>query len=241
LYYNNGKQLGVKDFYMFDKHLSRKEELSLIKDNNSNQNSSSFIAELENEEASVGQRLREMRTLRGLSLRSLAKISGLNINTLSLIENRHTSPSVSTLQQLAQSLQVPITDFFATDHGNKELVYQKHGQRPSVSFDHGAMENLAAGMPQFGAEPLIVTLNPGADSGKNPIVHTGREFVYCIEGHVTYTVNDQKHLLDPGDSLVFEAYLPHQWKNTDPTPSRVLLVLCPMDVRDSPTERHFSK
>ncbi len=194
-----------------------------------------------NDEISVGQRLHEIRILRGLSMRALAEMSGLNINTLSLIENQHTSPSVSTLQQLAQSLQVPITEFFETDRGSKELVHQKQGQRPHVSFEHSAMEDLAAGMPHFGAEPLIVTLNPGADSGKNPIVHTGREFVYCIEGRVTYTVNNQKYLLDPGDSLVFEAYLPHQWKNSDPEPSRILLVLCPMDVRDSPTERHFVK
>jgi transcriptional regulator with XRE-family HTH domain len=193
------------------------------------------------DEISVGKRLHEIRTLRGLSMRSLAEMSRLNINTLSLIENGHTSPSVSTLQQLAQSLQVPITEFFETDHGSKELVHQKQGQRPHISFEHSAMEDLAAGMPHFGAEPLIVTLNSGADSGKNPIVHTGREFVYCIEGHVMYTVNNQKYLLDPGDSLVFEAYLPHQWKNSDPTPSRILLVLCPMDVRDSPTERHFVK
>jgi transcriptional regulator with XRE-family HTH domain len=196
---------------------------------------------LEDSEISVGRRLREIRTFRGLSLKSLAEMSGLNINTLSLIENAHTSPSVGTLQQLAQSLQVPITDFFATDNGSKELIYQKHGQRPRVSFEKSAMEDLAAGLPHFGAEPLIVTLNPGADSGKNPIVHTGREFVYCIDGHVIYTVNSQKYLLDPGDSLVFEAYLPHQWKNSDPAPSHILLVLCPLDVRDSPMERHFLK
>lgn len=202
---------------------------------------SPLLVELNKIEISVGQRLREIRNLRGLSLRTLSEMSGLNINTLSLIENQHTSPSVSTLQQLAQSLQVPITEFFQTDHGSKELVHQKLGERPRVSFEHSTMEDLAAGMPRFGAEPLIVTLNPGADSGKSPIVHTGREFVYCIDGHVTYTINSQKYFLDPGDSLVFEAYLPHQWKNSDLTPSRILLVLCPMDIRDSPTERHFLK
>jgi len=198
----------------------------------------SFIS---NDEINVGQRLREIRILRGLSLRSLAEMSGLNINTLSLIENEHTSPSVSTLQQLAQSLQVPIADFFATDDGNKELVHQKHGQRSRVAFKHSTIEDLAMGMPHFGAEPLIVTLKPGADSGKNRIVHTGREFVYCIEGHVAYTVNNQEYALEPGDSLVFEAYLPHHWKNSDSTPSQILLMLCSMDIRDSPTERHFSK
>jgi transcriptional regulator with XRE-family HTH domain len=202
---------------------------------------SPFLNELDNVEISVGQRLREIRGLRGLSLRALSEMSGLNINTLSLIENEHTSPSVSTLQQLAQSLQVSISEFFENNHGSKEIVHQKQGQRPRVSFEHSAMEDLATGMPHFGAEPLIVTLNPGADSGKSPIVHTGREFVYCIDGHVTYIVNSQKYLLDPGDSLVFEAYLPHQWKNSDSAPSHILLVLCPMDIRDSPAERHFLK
>ncbi len=224
---------------MANETLPRKTRL-LPKGNIGLEDNSPFSAVI-NDEISVGQRLHDIRIRRGLSMRSLAKASGLNINTLSLIENQHSSPSVSTLQQLAQTLQVPITEFFETDHGSKELVHQKQGQRPHISFEHSTMEDLAAGMPHFGAEPLIVILNPGADSGKNPIVHTGREFVYCIEGHVTYTVNNQKYLLDPGDSLVFEAYLPHQWKNSDPAPSRILLVLCPMDVRDSPTERHFLK
>jgi transcriptional regulator with XRE-family HTH domain len=190
---------------------------------------------------SVGRRLREIRSLRGLSLKSLAEMSGLNVNTLSLIENERTSPSVSTLQQLSKGLQVSITEFFEMEGGTRELAYQKQGERPRAAFTQSTIEDLAAGMPRFGAEPMIVSLDPGADSGKNPIVHTGREFVYCIEGHISYTVNNQEYLLDPGDSLVFEAYLPHRWKNASSTQSRLLLVLCPMDMRDSPTERHFSK
>lgn len=198
-------------------------------------------SDLEWEEISVGQRLKEIRTLRGLSMRELAEKSGLNINTLSLIENQRTSPSVSTLQQLAQSLQVSITEFFQTDRGTKKLVHQKQGKRPRIAFRHSGMEDLAAGMPRFGAEPLIVTLEADADSGKKPIVHTGREFVYCLDGHIAYTVDGENYLLEPGDSLIFEAYLPHQWKNVDPTPSRILLVLCPMDERDQPRERHFTR
>jgi transcriptional regulator with XRE-family HTH domain len=193
------------------------------------------------DEIQVGDRLRAIRTELGLSIRALAELSGLNVNTLSLIENGRTSPSVGTLQQLAQSLQVPITALFETDHGEKKIVFQKNGVRPRAAFLHGLMEDLGAGMPRFGAEPLIVTLNPHADSGKNPIVHTGREFVYCVEGHIAYTVDVETFLLELGDSLLFEAYLPHHWKNLDATPSRALLVLCPMDIRDSPSERHFVK
>ena len=199
-----------------------------------------FTTKLDSESGSVGQSLRKIRILRGLSMRALAELSGLNINTLSLIENEHTSPSVSTLQQLAQSLQVPITEFFQTETGNKKVVHQKQGERPCIAFKHSAMEDLAAGMPRFRAEPIIVTLEPNADSGKIPIVHTGREFVYCLDGHISYTVDNKIYLLESGDSLIFEAYLPHQWENIDPTPSRALLVLCPLDDRDQPWEQHFT-
>ena len=189
----------------------------------------------------VGRRIREVRMGNGYSIRALAGLSKLNVNTLSLIENGHTSPSVSTLQLIAQTLQVPISAFFESDHGNKKVVYQREGKRPHATFTHGTMEDLGAGMTRFGAEPLIVTLKPKAYSGKTPIVHTGREFVYCLEGHITYHVDDQMYQLSPGDSLLFEAYLPHHWHNEDENASRLLLVLCPMDERDQPSERHFGR
>lgn len=189
----------------------------------------------------VGARLRMLRAGAGLSIRALAEMSGLNVNTLSLIENGKTSPSVSTLQQLAGALGVQVTEFFVTEQGDKTAVYQRHGVRPRALFEYGVMEDLGAGMSRFGAEPLIVTLEANAGSGKNPIVHTGREFVYCLEGRIAYTVDDETYLLEPGDSLLFEAYLPHQWKNADARPSRVLLVLCPLDERDQPAQRHFAR
>jgi transcriptional regulator with XRE-family HTH domain len=200
---------------------------------------SPFLSVSQPGEINVGERLRMIRTSMRLSIRALSELSGLNVNTLSLIENGRTSPSVSTLQQLAQSMKIPVTEFFETLHGDKKIVHQKAGTRPRAAFAHGWMEDLGAGMPRFGAEPLIVTLEPGADSGRTPIVHTGREFVFCLEGRIAYTVDAETYPLEPGDSLLFEAYLPHRWKNLDPTPSRALLVLCPMDERDQPTERHF--
>ncbi len=193
------------------------------------------------DEIDVGRQLRKLRGAHGLSIRALADKSGLNVNTLSLIENRRTSPSVSTLQQLARTLQVPISAFFEVSHGDKQIVHQKAGTRPHAVVTHGSIEDLGAGMPRLGAEPLIITLAPNADSGKTPIVHTGREFVYCLEGKIAYSVDTETYLLEPGDSLLFEAYLPHHWKNMDASPSRSLLILCPTDERDRPAERHFLK
>jgi transcriptional regulator with XRE-family HTH domain len=190
-------------------------------------------------EIDVGCHLREIRTGRGLSMRALADLSGLNVNTLSLIENGKTSPSVSTLQQLASALDVPITAFFEIEIPRRNISYQKDGERLRAAFAHGTLEDLGAGLTLHGGQPFLVTLEPRADSGSTPIVHTGHEFVFCLQGHLSYTIEDQIYLLNPGDSLLFEAHLRHCWQNTGETRSRSLLIMCPSDESDRPTEHHF--
>lgn len=187
----------------------------------------------------VGNRLRELRIQHGLSIRGLAEISTLNANTLSLIENNKSSPSVSTLQQLARALRVPISAFFAMDQPRQTIVFQKNDHRSRLSFNSGYLEDLGSGMTLAGGQPLLVTLQPGADSGPDPVVHTGYEFVYCLQGSLQYRIADALYELQPGDSLLFEAHQPHRWGNTAALTSRSLLILCPTDENDHPTECHF--
>jgi len=188
----------------------------------------------------VGRRQRELRTERGLSIRALAELSGLSVNTLSLIENGKSSPSVSTLQQVAAALKTPITAFFESRPPSQAIVFQKANDRQTAAFVRGTLTDLGTGFARPGLEPFVVILEPHADSGDTPIVHTGIEFVYCLEGQMGYEVAGQKFNLDAGDSLLFEAHLPHCWRNAGEIPSRSLLLLCPADERDHPDERHFT-
>ena len=187
----------------------------------------------------VGQRLSALRTERKLSLRALADHSGLNVNTLSLIEHGKTSPSVSTLQQLAQALQVSIVAFFETEAPRQTVVHTHAGQRPTSRLAHGTLADLGAGLTGRPVEPYLLTLGPNMGSGPQPIVHTGHEFVYCLQGRLLYTIEDETYLLTAGDSLLFEAHLPHRWQNVEVADTQALLVLCPADTRDAPAARHF--
>jgi len=207
----------------------------------------SFLEDLQKETSAamiplvdVGQRLRNLRVARGFSIRSLAEKSQLNVNTLSMIENGKTSPSVATLQQLAFALQTPITAFFETGAPENKIAYHKANQCPKTAFSHGTLEDLGAGMISHGIEPFLVELEPHAESGPDPIMHTGREFVFCLEGCMSYDIEDQTFLLEPGDSLLFEANLPHRWQNTGLIPSRSLMMLYPPDQYDHLTEQHFT-
>lgn len=190
-------------------------------------------------EVNVSKAVRMIREERGLSIRALAEKSGLAVNTLSLIENKKTSPSVSTLQQIAGALQVPITAFFETGTDNDSVIYTRAGHGPCAQFTHGTVEDLGAGLADRTIETFVFTMEPGAVSGPHAVVHTGQEFVYCLEGRIAYTVADHIYVLEPGDSLAFEAHLPHRWQNVDAGKSRAILVLCPLDTRDRATELHF--
>jgi transcriptional regulator with XRE-family HTH domain len=193
-----------------------------------------------NHPINVGLALRTLRAKRDLSIRALAEKSGLAVNTLSLIENDKTSPSVSTLQQLALALDVPITAFFENGTPKKKVAYIKAGQRSGASFAHGTLEDLGAGLTERTIEPFVVTMKPVANSGPQPIVHTGHEFIFCLEGRIVYTIEDQTFLLEAGDSLLFGSHLPHRWQNVEAVPAKALLVLCPAESSDQPTQRHFS-
>ena len=152
----------------------------------------------------IGNRVRELRNLRGLSLRKLAERSGLNINTLSLVENGKTSPSVSTLQQLARALEVHIAAFFASEPVSQRVVFTLHDHRPDAAFNNTHMENLGRDLAGNAVQPFVVTLAPSGGSGDRMIVHTGHEFVYCLNGRVLYMIDEKAYLLETGDSLVFE-------------------------------------
>jgi transcriptional regulator with XRE-family HTH domain len=186
----------------------------------------------------IGTRLRAIRRGQGLSIRSLAAKCSLSINTLSLIENDRTSPSVHTLRLLAGGLGVPLVTFFEEEKPGHELVYQQHGQRPLVRFSNGTLEKLGEGLPPLGAEPILITLDTDQKNAEE-ISHAGREFIYCLEGKVTCMIASQAYTLSPGDSILFDAKAPHQWVNSHPAPSKLLVLFCPMEARDQPAERHL--
>jgi transcriptional regulator with XRE-family HTH domain len=192
-----------------------------------------------NQEVNVGRALQMLRAKRGFSIRALAEKSGLAANTLSLIQNNKISPSVATLQSLASALEVPVTAFFENGSPKSHIAYIKASQRTGAAFAHGTLEDLRARPGHGTVEPFVVTMKPNANSGAQPIVHTGHEFVFCLEGRIVYIIEDQTYLLEPGDSLLFESHLPHRWQNVEAVPAKTILVLCPGDSRDEPTQRHF--
>jgi len=84
------------------------------------------------DKASLGERLRHLRTERRLSQRDLASLAGISTNSVSLIEREEISPSVSTLQSLARALNIKVSYFF-DDEYTGDVLLVKGDERPIIS------------------------------------------------------------------------------------------------------------
>ncbi len=186
----------------------------------------------------VGNRLRQLREARGVSMRTLATMSGLSANALSMIERGKTSPSVSTLYRLADALGVPVTNFFSPESSRKKVVFIKADGRARLPFLRGLWEGL--GGEQFTGRmmPFMVTLESGASSGPGNVVHTGHEFVFCIRGQLEYMVEGDVYSLEAGDSLLFSAQQKHRWRNASSNVTTALIIISDFSEGEQPGPMH---
>jgi len=173
----------------------------------------------------VGFRLRALRQKRGFSVRTLAERCGLSPNTISLIERGESSPSVSTLHRLAIALGVPITAFFEEPAEAVQAVLTRAAERRRSGSAGLLLESLGTGLAEQALQPFMVTMEPGADSGRQPIVHGGQEMVFCVHGELEYEVAGRPYRLAVGDALLFDARLSHRWSNPGASPTTFLLVI----------------
>jgi transcriptional regulator with XRE-family HTH domain len=161
----------------------------------------------------VGAQIRALRVALGMKLADLAAAAGLSQGMLSKVENGQTSPSLATLQALAQALNMPLGSFFTRFDQKSEATFVKAGQGLTIERRGSAKGHryqlLGHGLrPEVGVEPYLITLDEGSDAF--PIFqHEGIEFLYMLEGEVVYTHGDRTYAMQPGDSLFFDANIPH--------------------------------
>jgi transcriptional regulator with XRE-family HTH domain len=189
----------------------------------------------------IGERLRELREARKISMRTLATGSGLSANALSMIERGKVSPSVSTLYKLADALGVSITAFFGSETDRKQVVFLKADERARMSFTRGVFEGLGGEQFVGRVEPFLLTLENSANSGPRSMTHTGHEFVFCLRGELEYQVERQIYQLSAGDSLLFAAQLKHRWKNPGRTVATALIIISGFEEGEELHAMHWKK
>jgi transcriptional regulator with XRE-family HTH domain len=174
-------------------------------------------------EQRVGNLIRELRTRQGVSLRTLAARAGFSPSFLSQVERGQASPSIASLERLAQALGTTLGEFFRV---SRAAVVTRAGERAELTsaWSHAQVEALGPAGPGHAFESMMITLDPGGQSGGRTYGHGGEEFAIVFAGDVRLTLGDDVYRLTPGDAATFSAELPHSWENVGKVPARIVVV-----------------
>jgi len=179
--------------------------------------------------AATGRAVRHHRQACGLSLTELAKRVSRSPALLSQIENGLNTPSLDTLQLLAETLRLPVTALLTHYDERREATFVRAGRSLRLvrnGVPNGQPYRLLAYAPDqpMTVKIAMITLAEPADAVP-PARQPGVAFLYMLQGEVGYRHGARTYHLRPGDSLTLDADVPHGPETLTRLPIRLLYAL----------------
>jgi transcriptional regulator with XRE-family HTH domain len=182
----------------------------------------------------LGERVRQLRKARGLTLKDLGAAAGLSHGFLSQVERDRAHPSLSTLDDIAAALGIDAAALVS--HTSSGFVrHVRAAEAPT--FSYGPSLNAVTLRALTGRDALMkVTESIGSFARTEPMAHPGEEVAYVVEGQVEIEVGGTTFLLGPGDVLSFDCSVEHTYKAVGDTPPRFLVIVADPGQYASPVD-----
>lgn len=161
----------------------------------------------------VGLRVRSLREAMGLSLRDLARASGVSAPALSQVERGESSPTLAVAEKIASGLNLTLSQLLRLDEEPHVVVVRLRDRR-GVKRDGHEFAQVSPSLPGQRHSVSVHTLKPGSSTGKDPLHEPGsRETAFVLDGSLRLVLGDECYDLASGDAVTFDADLPHHFEN----------------------------
>ena len=197
----------------------------------------------------LGERIRRVRTTRGISVRELARRVGCSASLVSQVERGVTAPSAGVVYALANELGISLDSLFgagdvesgesprsagaknsawgrASGPGGAGVV-QRAGDRSAIDLSTGVRWERLTPTHDSRVDFIEVVYEPNGQSSETgrAVRHDGREYLYVLQGELEAVVGFETLRLTEGDSLAFDPATPHHYYNRTTGIVRVLSVV----------------
>jgi transcriptional regulator with XRE-family HTH domain len=184
------------------------------------------------EDLRIGEKVRELREKKGLSLQDMANRTGYTSALLSQVENHLISPPLGALIKIAKALEVRVGTFFGEEPRESYAIVRRderkhisrYASKEGVSYGY-AYESLGFDKKDRQMEPFLVTLEPATVKSEKLSTHDGEEFIFVLEGEMEAILGGHKDVLHPGDSIYYDSTIPHKVQCHRDLPTKILAVI----------------
>ena len=150
----------------------------------------------------IGSRIKDLRIQQRMTLKELAKKTGLTTSFLSQLERDLTSPSVTSLEKIAQALNTKVGYFFEREEGKGLIFIKKGAGKKAIDKEKNiSCETLASGLLNIKMQPQVFTMGIGAELPKEIIHAEGEKFGMALRGKIELLCNEEKVIFEEGDSI----------------------------------------
>ncbi len=171
----------------------------------------------------IGNRLRMVRQIYGLTQRELARRAGVTNGAISLIEQNRVSPSISSLKKILDGIPLSLADFFTLNFSPSENVFLSASELTEIAFGENiSLRMVGRSIKNRALQMLSETYQPGADTGEAMLRHQGEECGIVVTGRLLVTVGAQEKELSSGDAYYFRSDIPHRFRNVGNTPCTLI-------------------
>jgi transcriptional regulator with XRE-family HTH domain len=175
----------------------------------------------------VGERLRELRGVRRLTLRDVAERAGLSESFLSQVERGRASASIASLRRIADALGIGISDLFQPAEPVRPRVLRRD-DRPALAFGVLGRKLMLTPKPLHELEVFVGELEAGGSTGEEQYAHGDSEELFVVlRGSVRLELGDELHELDEGDSIDYRSSTPHRISNAGDGLAEVMWIISP--------------
>ncbi|WP_109694934.1 helix-turn-helix domain-containing protein [Chitinophaga deserti] len=178
----------------------------------------------------ISHKIKEKRKAKGITVQELADKADVSKGLISQIENNRTVPSLLVLVNIIRALNLDMNEFFNDINQNKQaakVIVIKKDQYQSFEKENakGFLYKRVLTRNIKGGPTDIVLLELKKDARRNQIVKTDAyEYKYVIQGTVEYLINNEKFILEAGDSIFFDGRLGHKPSNIGPDNALLLVI-----------------
>ena len=174
----------------------------------------------------IGNKIKDLRTQKGLTQEELADRCELSKGFISQLERDLTSPSITTLVDILQCLGTDLKEFF-NDSEDKQIAFKENDYFEKIDEElQNKIEWIIPNAQKNMMEPIMITLKPGGQYlEEDP--HEGEEFGFVLSGNITLHLGDTKHKVKKGESFYFKPKANHYISNNGKTVAKVIWISTP--------------
>jgi transcriptional regulator with XRE-family HTH domain len=176
----------------------------------------------------VGERLRAIRKLRRITLRTVADRAELSESFLSQVERGRANASVGSLRRIAAALGVSVADLFEPNGSPSRPRVLQRESRPTLTFGTLGRKFMLTPRPLEHLQVIVGEFDTGGSTGDEPYTHgDSEELLVVLEGTVHLQLGTEVFELRTGDSIDYRSSIPHRLTNAGDDTAEVMWIISP--------------